>query len=112
MNKKKKIFPVFTRMKFVDVAKYVEPTFKHNKMTNGYAVGIGERNGQQFTFLIPFEEFPKEIETSNSKIIIHGKNGSNKEPSKRNGWNRNWRNRVYEPNWRNRNQRKVYTLRE
>tara|TARA_A100001035_G_C27580288_1_gene407222 strand:+ start:54 stop:500 length:447 start_codon:yes stop_codon:yes gene_type:complete len=60
MNKKKKIFPVFTRMKFVDVAKYVEPTFTHNKMTNGYAVGIGERNGQQFTFLIPFEEFPKE----------------------------------------------------
>ncbi len=60
MHKKKKILPVFTRLKFVDVAKYVEPAMKHNKIMNGYAVGIGEKNGQKFTFLIPFEEFPKE----------------------------------------------------
>ena len=60
MKKTKRTSPVFTRAKLVDIAKYVEPTVRHNKMTNGYAVGICEKNDQKFIVLIPFEEFPKD----------------------------------------------------
>ena len=60
MQKKKKSFPLFTRAKLVDVAKYVEPTVRHNRNTHGYAVGIVEKNDGQHTVLIPYEEFPKE----------------------------------------------------
>ena len=58
--RKSKSFPVFTRGKLVDVAKYVEPTVKHNRPTHGYAVGIVERNSERHTVLIPYEEFPKD----------------------------------------------------
>mgnify|MGYP001183801702 FL=1 len=53
-------FPLFTRGKLVDVAKYVEPTVRHNRPTHGYAVGIVERNSERHTVLIPYEEFPKD----------------------------------------------------
>ena len=53
-------FPLFTRGKLVDVAKYVEPTIRHNRQTHGYAVGIVERNSERHTVLIPYEEFPKD----------------------------------------------------
>ena len=53
-------FPLFTRGKLVDVAKYVEPTVRHNRPTHGYAVGIVERNSVRHTVLIPYEEFPKD----------------------------------------------------
>ena len=58
--RKSKSFPVFTRGKLVDVAKYVEPTVRHNRPTHGYAVGIVERNSERHTVLIPYEEFPKD----------------------------------------------------